>query len=192
MAFAIEKQTIFTTILSKLLFKKRSPAAAVTCCPANLTNPSWICICHYPSTPQKCAPYGMVCLSINPTKLYDGIPQKYVVNHKKTTAEYICFISDCHWTVSSIPEKRNGFISFVDNQQNRVDYLSQLFLPEKWKKGRNQEEFLSISALKRLLRWFESTKPLKWITENALQKFARKTAKTLAVQGFSGVDLLRP
>ena len=60
------------------------------------------------------------------------------------------------------------------------------------KKGRNQEEFLSISALKRSLRAFGSTKPRKWITENALQKYARKTAKTLAVQGFSGVDLLRP
>ena len=32
MAFAIEKQTIFTTILSKLLFKKRSPVATATCC----------------------------------------------------------------------------------------------------------------------------------------------------------------
>ena len=58
--------------------------------------------------------------------------------------------------------------------------------------GRNQEELLSISALKQSLRAFESTKLIKWITENALQKFARKTAKTLAVQGFSGVDLLRP
>ena len=80
----------------------------------------------------------------------------------------------------------------MNNQQNRIELFLQLFLPEKWKKGRNQEEILSISALKRLLRWFESTKLMKWITENLLQKITRKTAKTLAVQGFSGVDLFRP
>ena len=56
------------------------------------------------------------------------------------------------------------------NQQNRIELFLQLFLPEKWKKGRNQEEFLSISALKRSLRWFGSTKLIKWITENARQK----------------------
>ena len=61
MAFAIEKQTIFTTILSKLLFKKRSLAAAATCC---LQSDRTVIYLHLP-------------LSVNAAKmrpLRDGVP----------------------------------------------------------------------------------------------------------------------
>ena len=46
------------------------------------------------------------------------------------------------------------------------------------KKGRNQEEVLSFSALKRSFWVFGSAKPLKRSTENALRKYARKEDHT--------------